>query len=71
MDVLARAVANLWLLFYAFATWGNAGFMREQVCRYMCPYARFQSVMVDPDTYVVTYDTERRAARQPFTQCRF
>lgn len=50
-------------LFYAFATWGNAGFMREQVCRYMCPYARFQSVMVDRDTYVVTYDTQRGEPR--------
>ena len=48
-----------WLVFYSFATWGNAGFMREQVCKYMCPYARFQSVMVDRDTYVVTYDSVR------------
>ncbi|AOY93566.1 cytochrome c oxidase accessory protein CcoG [Cupriavidus sp. USMAA2-4] len=48
-----------WMLFYAFATWGNAGFMREQVCKYMCPYARFQSVMVDRDTFVVTYDSGR------------
>ncbi|MCX5592670.1 cytochrome c oxidase accessory protein CcoG [Alcaligenes endophyticus] len=48
-----------WLLFYAFATWGNAGFMREAVCKYMCPYARFQSVMVDNDTFVVTYDHVR------------
>ena len=54
---------TFWMLFYAFATWGNAGFMREQVCRYMCPYARFQSVMVDPDTYVVTYDTQRGEPR--------
>src|SRR5690606_10438511 len=49
--------------FYAFATWGNAGFMREQVCKYMCPYARFQSVMVDSDTYVVTYDPVRGEPR--------
>ncbi|CAP43583.1 cytochrome c oxidase accessory protein CcoG [Bordetella petrii] len=48
-----------WMLFYGFATWGNAGFMRESVCKYMCPYARFQSVMVDPDTFVVTYDKGR------------
>jgi cytochrome c oxidase accessory protein FixG len=48
-----------WLLFYSFATWGNAGFMREQVCKYMCPYARFQSVMVDKDTFLVTYDKTR------------
>ncbi len=54
-----------WLLFYSFATWGNAGFLREQVCKYMCPYARFQSVMVDSDTYVVTYDHKRGEPRGP------
>lgn len=48
-----------WILFYAFATYGNAGWMREQVCKYMCPYARFQSVMFDPDTLVITYDAQR------------
>jgi len=52
-----------WMLFYAFATWGNAGFMRESVCKYMCPYARFQSVMVDDDTFVVTYDHVRGEPR--------
>ena len=52
-----------WLFFYSFATWGNAGFLREQVCKYMCPYARFQSVMVDRDTLVVTYDTARGEPR--------
>lgn len=50
---------TFWLLFYSVATWGNAGFLREQVCKYMCPYARFQSVMVDHDTLVVTYDPVR------------
>jgi cytochrome c oxidase accessory protein FixG len=52
-----------WFLFYSFATWGNAGFLREQVCKYMCPYARFQSVMIDPDTLVVTYDGARGEPR--------
>jgi cytochrome c oxidase accessory protein FixG len=52
-----------WMIFYGFATWGNAGFMREQVCKYMCPYARFQSVMVDQDTFVVTYDYVRGEPR--------
>jgi cytochrome c oxidase accessory protein FixG len=52
-----------WWLFYSFATWGNAGFMREQVCKYMCPYARFQSVMVDKDTFLVTYDKTRGEPR--------
>jgi cytochrome c oxidase accessory protein FixG len=52
-----------WMVFYSFATWGNAGFMREAVCKYMCPYARFQSVMVDDDTFVVTYDHVRGEPR--------
>lgn len=54
---------TFWILFYGFATYGNAGFMREQVCKYMCPYARFQSVMIDKDTLIVTYDTERGEPR--------
>ena len=54
---------TFWWAFYGFATWGNAGFMREQVCKYMCPYARFQSVMVDRDTFVVTYDKSRGEPR--------
>ena len=54
---------TFWILFYGFATYGNAGFMREQVCKYMCPYARFQGVMFDPDTLTITYDVERGEAR--------
>jgi cytochrome c oxidase accessory protein FixG len=54
---------TFWILFYGFATWGNAGFMREQVCKYMCPYARFQSVMFDRDTLIVTYDQHRGEPR--------
>ncbi|MEO5771844.1 MAG: 4Fe-4S dicluster domain-containing protein, partial [Burkholderiaceae bacterium] len=52
-----------WVVFYAFATWGNAGFMREQVCKYMCPYARFQSAMFDHDTLLVAYDDAGRYRR--------
>jgi cytochrome c oxidase accessory protein FixG len=52
-----------WVFFYAFATYGNAGFMREQVCKYMCPYARFQSAMFDRDTLIVSYDTTRGEPR--------
>jgi cytochrome c oxidase accessory protein FixG len=52
-----------WVFFYAFATYGNAGFMREQVCKYMCPYARFQSAMFDRDTLIVTYDAARGEPR--------
>ena len=54
---------TFWILFYGFATYGNAGWMREQVCKYMCPYARFQGVMFDPDTLVITYDAERGEPR--------
>ena len=54
---------SFWILFYGFATYGNAGFMREQVCKYMCPYARFQGVMFDRDTLVITYDSERGEPR--------
>ena len=52
-----------WVLFYGLATYGNAGFLREQVCRYMCPYARFQSAMFDKDTLIVTYDARRGEPR--------
>jgi len=48
-----------WVLFYALATYGNAGWLREQVCLYMCPYARFQSAMFDRDTLIVSYDARR------------
>jgi cytochrome c oxidase accessory protein FixG len=52
-----------WIVFYGFATYGNAGFLREQVCKYMCPYARFQSAMFDRDTMTVTYDAARGEPR--------
>jgi len=54
---------TFWILFYGFATYGNAGFMREQVCKYMCPYARFQSAMFDKDTLVVSYIPARGEPR--------
>ena len=56
---------TFWILFYGFATYGNAGWMREQVCKYMCPYARFQGVMFDPDTLIITYDGNRGDPRGP------
>jgi cytochrome c oxidase accessory protein FixG len=56
---------TFWIFFYGFATYGNAGFMREQVCKYMCPYARFQSAMFDKDTMIVTYDEKRGEPRGP------
>lgn len=71
IHVLSESVATLslgswewfWVIFYAFATYGNAGWMREQVCKYMCPYARFQSAMFDKDSLIITYDKERGEPR--------
>ncbi|HEU4601269.1 MAG TPA: cytochrome c oxidase accessory protein CcoG [Steroidobacteraceae bacterium] len=54
---------TFWILFYGFATYGNAGYMREQVCKYMCPYARFQSAMFDRDTMIISYDPQRGEPR--------
>src|SRR5210317_2198693 len=54
---------TFWLLFYSLATYGNAGILREQVCKYMCPYARFQSAMFDKDTLVIAYDEARGEPR--------
>lgn len=73
IDVLANEVRTLsfgpwewfWVLFYSFATYGNAGWLREQVCKYMCPYARFQSSMFDRDSLIITYDAKRGEPRSP------
>jgi len=54
---------SFWIFFYGGFTILMAGFMREQVCKHMCPYARFQSVMFDPDTLIITYDEERGEPR--------
>src|SRR5690606_42089322 len=57
-----------WVLFFTGATYMNAGFLREQVCKYMCPYARFQSVMYDKDRLTVSYNHlrgEKRGPRKP------
>ncbi|WP_372828451.1 cytochrome c oxidase accessory protein CcoG [Polaromonas sp.] len=66
IDFLQMRVGSwevFWVFFYGFATYGNAGFMREQVCKYMCPYARFQGAMFDRDTLIVSYDTLRGEPR--------
>lgn len=56
---------TFWVFFYGFATYGNAGFLREQFCIYMCPYARFQSAMFDKDTLIISYDTKRGEPKGP------
>jgi cytochrome c oxidase accessory protein FixG len=71
MPVLLREAEALalgpWQMFcivsYAGLCYLNAGWMREQFCAYICPWARFQSVMMDVDTPVVTYDRERGEPR--------
>ncbi len=57
--------ALFWIVLYSLATYGNAGFLREQVCKYMCPYARFQSAMFDHDTLIISYDERRGEPRGP------
>ena len=65
-DLLAGTASGwavFWLVFYSVATWGNAGVLREQVCKYMCPYARFQSAMFDRNTLIISYDARRGEPR--------
>ena len=50
---------GFWIGFYGLATYGNAGYLREQICKYMCPYARFQSALIDKDSLIITYDQLR------------
>ena len=75
-ELLAGSVgawALFWIFLYSLATYGNAGFLREQVCKYMCPYARFQSAMFDKDTLIISYDEPRgepRGARRRGTLAR-
>ena len=59
----ADGYAYFWVGFFTLATYGNAGWLRENVCIYMCPYGRFQSVMFDKDTLIVSYDTRRGESR--------
>ncbi|TRX74374.1 cytochrome c oxidase accessory protein CcoG [Pseudomonas mangiferae] len=61
----ADELALFWIGFFTLATYGNAGWLREQVCVYMCPYSRFQSVMFDKDTLIVSYDPRRGEKRGP------
>jgi cytochrome c oxidase accessory protein FixG len=64
-EVKSNATVVFWTLFFTVMTFMNAGFLREQVCKYMCPYARFQSVMYDNDTLAVHYDAARGEQRGP------
>ncbi len=52
-----------WTLGIAASTYTMAGFAREHVCTFMCPYARFQSAMFDRNTLIITYDEKRGEPR--------
>ncbi|MBZ8140679.1 cytochrome c oxidase accessory protein CcoG [Rubrivivax gelatinosus] len=52
-----------WALFYGAFTYGNAGYLREQMCKYICPYARFQGALIDRDSLVIAYDSARGEPR--------
>lgn len=54
---------TFWIGCYGLATYLNAGYLREQVCKHMCPYGRFQSVMFDRDTLIIGYDATRGEPR--------
>ena len=56
-------LVSFWVFLFAFCTYGNAGFLREKMCTVACPYSRFQSVMFDKDTLLVTYDAQRGESR--------
>ena len=59
----AHGWSYFWVGFFLVFTYLNAGWLREQVCIYMCPYARFQGVMFDRDTLIVSYDEARGEPR--------
>lgn len=52
-------LTTFWVMFFAVCTYGNAGWLREKMCIYMCPYSRFQSAMFDKNTLLVAYDKLR------------
>lgn len=60
-----QAALAAWIVIGMFTagTYVFAGFMREQVCFWLCPYARLQGVMYDQDTLLPSYDTERGEPR--------
>lgn len=69
-DLVARGITLqwsgwelFWILFYAAATWGNAGFLRRHVCRLMCPFARMQPLLVDGHTPRLLYLAPRGEPR--------
>ena len=56
-----------WILGIAGMTYLMAGFAREHVCTFMCPYSRFQSAMFDNNTLIISYDEKRGETRGKMT----
>lgn len=54
------------LVSFTLGTYYLAGFMREQVCMWLCPYARIQAVMADSQTILPAYDVQRGEPRGKF-----
>jgi len=66
LDLLSFNTGSIttgWIAFFTLCTYGNAGWLREKMCIYMCPYSRFQSAMFDQDTFLVAYDKKRGETR--------
>lgn len=59
-----------WMAFIAACTYAMAGFMREQMCRYVCPWPRLQAAMLDEESLVVAYQAERGEGRGPLRKDR-
>ncbi len=55
-----------WIVALTGSTYLLAGFGREQVCNYMCPYARFQSAMFDEESLIICYDEFRGEPRSAY-----
>lgn len=49
--------------FFTLLWFADFAYFREQVCNYICPYARFQSALMDENTLVVSYDVPRGEER--------
>jgi cytochrome c oxidase accessory protein FixG len=52
------------LAFFTVAVYVDMAFIREQFCKYACPYARFQTVLMDEHSYNITYDIKRGEPRR-------
>ena len=60
-DVSANAL--MWIVVFAGTTYGLAGFAREQVCTFMCPWPRLQGAIWDAEAYTVNYRDYRGEQR--------